>query len=84
MPMKKIPAAESDSSGPKNCESANQARTEALTISIEHAAKMLGISRSAAYNYARDGSLPTIKIGSAKRHRLLVPKAAFERLLMPA
>jgi excisionase family DNA binding protein len=38
---------------------------------------MLGISRGAAYTHARDGSLPTIKLGK----RLLVPKAALDKLL---
>jgi excisionase family DNA binding protein len=37
----------------------------------------LGISRGAAYTHARDGSIPTIKLGK----RLLVPKAALEKLL---
>lgn len=33
------------------------------TISVEQAAKLLGVSRSYAYNSARDGTLPTVKIG---------------------
>jgi excisionase family DNA binding protein len=56
---------------------------ECLTLSIEEAARILEISRCGAYNYAKDGRLPTIRIGS----RLLVPKAAIEKLLaecMPA
>jgi excisionase family DNA binding protein len=48
-----------------------------LTVSVEEAARMLGISRGAAYTHARDGSLPTIKLGK----RLLVPKAALEKML---
>jgi excisionase family DNA binding protein len=48
-----------------------------LTVSVEDAARMLGISRGAAYTHARDGSLPTIKLGK----RLLVPKAALEKML---
>jgi excisionase family DNA binding protein len=48
-----------------------------LTISVEEAARMLGISRGAAYTHARDGSLPTVRFGK----RLLVPKAALEKLL---
>ena len=39
---------------------------------------MLGISRGAAYTHARDGSLPTIRLGK----RLLVPKVALDKLLM--
>lgn len=51
-----------------------------LTISVEEAARVLGISRGAAYTHARDGSLPTIRLGK----RLLVPKAALEKLLSVA
>jgi excisionase family DNA binding protein len=49
-----------------------------LTITVEDAARILGISRGAAYTCARDGSLPTIRLGK----RLLVPKAAIQRMLM--
>jgi hypothetical protein len=41
------------------------------------AGRKLGISRNAAYEAARRGQIPTIWIGK----RLLVPRAAFERLL---
>jgi excisionase family DNA binding protein len=51
-----------------------------LTVSVEEAARMLGISRGAAYTHARDGSIPTIRLGK----RLLVPKAALEKLLTVA
>jgi excisionase family DNA binding protein len=59
--------------------SARQASADSLclTVSVEDAARMLGISRGAAYTHARDGSLPTIKLGK----RLLVPKAALEKML---
>lgn len=49
-----------------------------LTVTVEEAARMLGISRGAAYTHARDGSLPTIRLGK----RLLVPKVALDKLLM--
>jgi len=49
------------------------------TLSVEQAARVLGISRGAAYTHARDGSLPTIRLGK----RLLVPKSALNKLLMP-
>lgn len=48
-----------------------------LTLSIAEAAKTLGIGRSAAYEAARTGDLPTIRIGK----RILVPIAALEKLL---
>jgi excisionase family DNA binding protein len=39
------------------------------TISVERAAKLLGVSRSVAYRAAASGQLPTITLG----RRLLVP-----------
>jgi excisionase family DNA binding protein len=53
------------------------AKAERRTLSLEQAARQLGISRSSAYSYASDGLIPTIKLGT----RLLVPKAAFEKLM---
>ncbi len=50
------------------------------TLSIPEAGKTLGIGRSAAYEAARTGQLPTIRIG----RRLLVPIVALERLLQEA
>jgi excisionase family DNA binding protein len=47
------------------------------TISVSEAAERLGISRNHAYEAAKSGEIPTIKIGK----RVLVPLAAFERLL---
>ena len=48
-----------------------------LTYSVEEAGRLLGISRNSAYNAATAGQIPTIRIGN----RLLVPKAAIDRLL---
>ncbi len=53
---------------------------EKKTLSIPEAGKALGIGRSAAYEAARTGQLPTIRIG----RRLLVPIIALERLLEDA
>jgi excisionase family DNA binding protein len=53
--------------------------TERLTVSVEEAGRILGISRGAAYAHAKDGSIPTIRLGK----RLLVPKAALHELLTP-
>ena len=50
------------------------------TLSIPEAGKALGIGRSAAYEAARTGQLPTIRIGK----RLLVPIVALERKLEQA
>lgn len=45
--------------------------TEPLTLTVEEAGRLLGISRGLAYEAARRGDLPTIKLG----RRLLVPRA---------
>jgi excisionase family DNA binding protein len=48
------------------------------TISIEAAAKELGIGRSLAYQLARSGELPgVIKLGN----RYVISRAALDRLL---
>jgi excisionase family DNA binding protein len=47
------------------------------TLSVEEAGRILGIGRSAAYEAARRGQLPTIRIG----RRLLVPLPMLQRLL---
>ena len=52
-------------------------KSNSMTISVPEAAERLGVSRNLAYDAARRGDIPTIKIGK----RLLVPVAAFERLL---
>lgn len=48
-----------------------------LTITVEEAGRILGISRGLAYQMAREGRIPTIRFGK----RLVVPKWAIERLL---
>jgi excisionase family DNA binding protein len=50
---------------------------EPLTISVEDAARLLGISRGLAYEAARRGELPTIRLG----RRLLVPRARLLELV---
>jgi excisionase family DNA binding protein len=47
------------------------------TITVEAAAKRLGIGRNQAYAAAARGEIPVIRIGK----RLLVPIAALERLV---
>jgi excisionase family DNA binding protein len=47
------------------------------TISVVHAAKLLGVSRSAAYRAAASGQLPTITFG----RRLLVPTSRLLEML---
>lgn len=48
-----------------------------LCLSIPETARMLGISRGLAYELARSGQIPVLRLGK----RLLVPKIALERLL---
>ena len=50
---------------------------EDLVMSVESAAKALHISRNLAYEAARDGRLPCIRIG----RRLLVSRRALWKLL---
>jgi excisionase family DNA binding protein len=50
------------------------------TMTIEEAAKVLGIGRNSAYEAARRGDLPVIRLG----RRLLVPRSALEQLLAQA
>jgi excisionase family DNA binding protein len=47
------------------------------TMTVPEAARRLGIGRNQAYDAARCGQIPTIKIGK----RVLIPRAAFERML---
>lgn len=48
-----------------------------LTLTVEEAAEILGLSRAFAYEAVRRGEIPSIRIG----RRILVPRAALERLL---
>ncbi len=48
-----------------------------LTMTVEEAAAALKLSRGLAYEAARDGRIPTIRIG----RRLLVSRRALEKLL---
>ncbi len=47
------------------------------TYSIDEVAKLLGIGRNSAYEAARRGDFPTIKVGG----RIVVPKVALDRML---
>jgi excisionase family DNA binding protein len=48
-----------------------------LTYTVEEAAEIVGVGRSAAYAAVRTGDIPSIRVG----RRLLVPRRALERLL---
>ena len=48
-----------------------------LTLTIPQAAALLGISTSAAYEFARRGDLPTVKLGT----RVLVSRRRLEEMI---
>lgn len=54
--------------------------SERLTVSVEEAARLLGIGRNGAYQAVRAGQIPVIRIGA----RILVPKAALQEMLSTA
>lgn len=60
-----------------NPDSAQRVRQQPQTLSVEEAGKILGISRSSAFQAAANGQLPVIRIGK----RLLVPRCALEQML---
>ena len=53
---------------------------EKLTLSVEQAGKVLGISRALAYQMAHSGGLPTLRFGK----RMVVPRRALENMLQCA
>jgi excisionase family DNA binding protein len=50
---------------------------ERRTYKIEEVGKLLGIGRNQAYDAAKRGDFPVIRLGK----RVLVPKAPFDRFL---
>ena len=48
-----------------------------LVYTIREAASLLTLGRSSMYQAVRNGSIPSVKLG----RRLLIPRAALERLL---
>jgi len=57
--------------------STEETAIERRTFSVDQAAAALGICRNTAYALAKNGALPTVRL----RRRLLVPKAALDRML---
>lgn len=53
---------------------------ERATYSVPEAGEILGIGRQTAYELARQGKLPVLRLG----RKLLVPKIALERMLLEA
>jgi hypothetical protein len=50
---------------------------DSRVLSVETGGRMLGLGRTAAYQAARRGDLPTIRIG----RRLVVPRARLAEIL---
>lgn len=53
---------------------------EKLTLTVPETARLLGVSRMTAYTAVREGAIPSLRIG----RRVLIPRAALERLLAQA
>ena len=52
-------------------------KDEAITLSVEHAARLIGISRTTAYRMVQSGELPAVKVG---RRVLILKKPLMEML----
>lgn len=52
-------------------------RAERLTVSVEEAAEMLGVSRGSAYNLVRVGDIPSVRLG----RRIVVPVRRLRALI---
>lgn len=52
---------------------------EPMALTVEEAARLLGISRTLAYESVARGELPAVRLG----RRIVVPRRALERLLAP-
>lgn len=50
---------------------------ERLTLTVDEAAHVLGISRGLAYQLARCGKLPVLRFG----RRMVIPKEALRKML---
>ncbi len=53
---------------------------ERITLTVEEAAALLGISRAHAYELVRRGELPRLRLG----RRVVVPRKALEQLVRVA
>ena len=51
--------------------------SEKIILSVTETAYLLGLSRNATYQGVQSGAIPSIRVGK----RILVPKAALERML---
>lgn len=56
----------------------NNASSERATVTVDEAARILGVGRAAAYEGIRTGRIPSIRVSE---RRIVVPRAALERML---
>jgi excisionase family DNA binding protein len=61
----------------KDKEASSNGEPPAAVLTVAEAGKILRISKGLAYEMARSGTLPTIRLG----RRLLVPRLGLDRLL---
>lgn len=54
--------------------------SETLTMSVPEAGKLLGIGTSTAFRLAKDGTIPTLRLG----RKIRVPKTALDKMLANA
>ena len=54
--------------------------TERMTFDVDETAKILGLSRNAAYAAVATGEIPSVRLG----RRIVIPRIALERLLEQA
>lgn len=55
----------------------NTAAAERLTLTVEEAARALGIGRASAYDAVERGDIPAVRLG----RRIVIPRLALERML---
>lgn len=54
--------------------------TDRLTLTVEEAARLLGISRALGYELVAQGQLPSLRLG----RRIVVPRRALEAMVEAA
>jgi excisionase family DNA binding protein len=70
-------AARPETTSGKPRDRSDHAQVERLVYTVPEAGRLLGLSRNAAYEAAKRGDIPTLRIGRL----LLVPKIALHRML---
>jgi excisionase family DNA binding protein len=67
-------------SGELSVPTARSRPNQRLTVSVEEAGRLLGISRGHAYALVNRGEIPSLRLG----RRIVVPLRALDRLLDPS